>query len=79
MNESELQADILLLEKEVCELEKQISDLQNEIFRKTGKLVRLSLKMGKKRLKFLELDMSKRAKEIERMLEEFTNEQAGID
>lgn len=79
MNESELKSDILLLEKEVYELEKQISDLQNEIFRKTGKMVRLTLEMGKKRLKFIELDMSKRAKEIERILKESTNEQAGID
>ncbi len=74
MNESELKSDILLLEKEVYELEKQISDLQNEIFRKTGKMVRLTIEMNKKRLKFLEIDLSRRAKEIELMLKEVTNE-----
>ena len=74
MNESELKSDILLLEKEIYELENQISDLQNEIFKKTGKVVRLTVEMNKKRLKFLEIDMSRRAKEIEQMLKEFSNE-----
>ena len=74
MNESELKSDILLLEKEVYEWENQISDLQNEIFRKTEKMARISIEVGKKRLKFLELDMSRRAKEIELMLKEIDNE-----